>query len=125
MHIASETLHLELNVTQKCYQFSSLIIWWVRLTESGAQIIIVTAMDRSCGYGGAILVMKRGLDDGDKWPTEYLRSLGHASFARKHDKERLVRALVWQVVDTLTSQLDEATYVTSRKHSHDASRPVE
>ena len=66
----------------------------MRAAESGEQILILATTDRSCGYGGATLVSKRGSEDGDVWLAAYLKSMGHATYTIQHE-------LVWKVVEQL------------------------
>ena len=46
---------------------------------------VLTATNRSHGYGGATLGTKKGPKDVGAFLTAYLRPLEHANFTREHD----------------------------------------
>ena len=48
--------------------------------EFGEQILILAALDRSCGYGGATMESKKGPEDGDKWLATHLNAVGYATY---------------------------------------------
>ena len=88
MHTDHDQLQLKDSRTLNSYQLSSLIACW---GEQHSGLILQVRKS----HGG----FTKGPEDGDKCLAAFLKSVGYAKYTIQHDKDPVLRALVWNVVE--------------------------
>ena len=69
------------------------------MTDSYEQILSWQQWTDLVNVGAATQVTQKSSEEGDTWPSAYLRSSGYASCSLEHDVEPALHALMREVVD--------------------------